>query len=101
MPFDQLKRREFITLLGGVATWPLGVRAQEGGQMCRVGVLSNVEESDPEAQSMIAALHQTLRELGWVDGRNIRFDHRWAAGNPARILISRVARFLGVKRSLM
>jgi putative tryptophan/tyrosine transport system substrate-binding protein len=48
-------------------------------------VLSNVDESDLEAQSMVTALHQTLRELGWVDGRNIRFDHRWAAGNASRV----------------
>jgi putative ABC transport system substrate-binding protein len=80
-----MRRREFMTLLGGAAAWPLMARAQQRGDVQRVGVLSNVEESDPEAQSMVAALHQTLGKLGWVDGRNIRIDHRWAASNPARI----------------
>jgi putative tryptophan/tyrosine transport system substrate-binding protein len=81
-----MRRREFISLIGGTATtWPLVARAQQPQPMRRVGVLFNAGESDPEVQSMVAALHQALRELGWVEGRNIRIDHRWAAGNPARI----------------
>ena len=81
-----MKRREFITLLGGAAAaWPLAARAQQGERVRRVGVLSNFAESDLEAQSMVEALHQTLQELGWVEGRNLRFDHRWAAGNSTRI----------------
>jgi putative tryptophan/tyrosine transport system substrate-binding protein len=81
-----MKRREFITLLSGAAaTWPLAARAQQGERVRRVGVLSNFAESDLEAQSMVEALHQTLQELGWVEGRNLRFDHRWAAGNSTRI----------------
>ena len=80
-----MRRRDIITLIGGAAVWPLAVRAQQPEGVRRVGVLSNTGESDLEAQSMVAALHQTLRELGWVEGRNIRFDHRWAAGNPTRI----------------
>ena len=81
-----MRRRGFILgLVGGVVAWPLAARAQQGSHVGRVGVLSNIGESDPEAQSMVAALHQTLGELGWVDGRNLRIDHRWAAGNPARI----------------
>src|SRR5215468_6594528 len=79
-----IQRREFITLLGGAATWPLAARAQQGERVRRVGVLSNFAESDLEAQSMVEALHQTLQELGWVEGRNLRIDHRWAAGNPIR-----------------
>ena len=75
-----MKRREFITLLGGVAAWPLAARAQQGGEMRRVGVLSNISGSDPEAQSMAAALHRGLRELGWVDGRTLRSI---TAGAPA------------------
>ena len=67
-----MKRREFITLLGGTAAaWPLAVRAQQPEQMRRIGVLSSIGESDLEAQSMVAALHKALRELGWVDGSNI------------------------------
>src|SRR5262249_41724691 len=81
-----MRRREFISLLcGATVAWPIAARAQQAEQMRRVGVLSNAEESDPEAQSMVAALHQSLGELGWVDGRNIQIDHRWAASNPARI----------------
>ena len=80
-----MRRRDVITLIGGAAAWPLAARAQQPERVRRVGVLSNAGESDLEAQSMVAALHQTLRELGWVEGRNIRFDHRWAAGNSTRL----------------
>ena len=78
------RRREFITFLGGAAVWPLAARAQLADQVWRIGVLSNIGESDPEAQSMATALHEGLRELGWVNGRNLQVDHRWAAGNPER-----------------
>jgi ABC transporter substrate binding protein len=80
-------RRDFITLLGGGAAvaWPRAARGQQAERMRRVGVLSNFAESDPEAQSMVDALHQTLQELGWVEGRNLRIDRRWAAGNPTRL----------------
>src|SRR5262245_10047644 len=79
-------RREFMALLSGVtAAWPLLARAQQGEQMRRLGVLSNIGESDMEAQSMAAALHRGLRGLGWVNGRNLQVDHRWGAGNPERI----------------
>jgi putative tryptophan/tyrosine transport system substrate-binding protein len=79
-------RRQFITLLGGAAAaWPIAAQAQQGGEMRRLGVLSNIGESDPEAQSMAAALHRGLRELGWVNGRNLQVDHRWGAGNPERV----------------
>jgi ABC-type uncharacterized transport system substrate-binding protein len=80
-----MRRRTFITLLGGAATWPVAARAQQGDQMRRLGVLSNIGESDMEAQSMAAALHRGLRGLGWVNGRNLQVDHRWGAGNPERI----------------
>jgi putative ABC transport system substrate-binding protein len=79
-----VKRREFIALLGGAAAWPLAARAQPADHARRVGVLANVGESDPEAQTMMAALHQALGQLGWVDGRNLRIDHRWGAGNAGR-----------------
>src|SRR5262245_35308647 len=80
-----MKRREFISLIAGAAAaWPLAARAQQTERVRRVGVLSNFAESDLEAQSMVEALHQTLQELGWVEGRNLRFDHRWAAGNSTR-----------------
>jgi putative ABC transport system substrate-binding protein len=81
-----MKRREFILALGGAAAGlPLIARAQQADQVRRIGVLSNIGESDPEAQLMATALHEGLRELGWVNGRNLQVDHRWAAGNPERI----------------
>jgi putative tryptophan/tyrosine transport system substrate-binding protein len=81
-----MKRREFITLLGGaVATWPIVARAQQPVQMRPIGFMSNVGESDLEAQSMVSALHKGLRELGWMNGRNLQIHHRWGAGNRERL----------------
>src|SRR6516165_3828401 len=74
-------RRQFITLLGGaVAAWPLAARAQQGERMRRIGVLMGWPESDPEARLERAAFVQELQKLGWLDGRNLRIDTRWA--NP-------------------
>ena len=82
MRFDQLKRREFITLLGGAATaWPFGLRAQQFNHMRRIGFLQAAwAESDPETQARIAAFRQGLEALGWTEGRNIRIDYRFAGG---------------------
>jgi len=78
MHLDQLKRREFITLLGGTAaTWPIAAWAQQGATK-RIGVLMGWDENDPEAQFNLAAFVQGLQQLGWVDGRNVRIDYRWA-----------------------
>ena len=77
MQFARLKRREFITLLGGAAAWPLAAHAQQTGTMRRIGVLMNLTPGDPEAQTRIAALMQGLQELGWGLGRNLRVDYRW------------------------
>ena len=79
-----MKRREFITLLGGaaVAGLPLAARAQQGAPMRRVGVLMPYPEGDAEGQASVAALQRGLQDLGWTEGRNIRFDIRWAGGNP-------------------
>ena len=75
-----MRRREFITVLGGVAAgWPLAARGQQGERMRRIGVLIAFAESDHEAQSWVAALREELRKLGWTDGRNIEIDTRWAA----------------------
>ena len=76
-----MKRREFITLLGGAATWPLAAEAQQAGGMRRVGVLMNARADDPEMQARMAAFHQGLQEAGWVVGRNVRVDARWSAGD--------------------
>ena len=84
MQFGQLKRRQFITLLGGAAAWPLAARAQQADRMRRVGVLMNVAADDPEGQARITAFAQGLQELGWVIGRNVRIDYRWGAMDADR-----------------
>ena len=82
MQFDQLKRREFITLLGGAAAaWPLAARAQQPERMRRIGVLMSLAAGDPVAHREIMALQQGLQELGWTDGRNMKIEYRWAAGD--------------------
>jgi putative ABC transport system substrate-binding protein len=79
-------RRQFITLLGGAAVmWPLSVRAQQGEQMRRIGVLMNLASDDAEGQARLAAFHQGLQQLGWTVGRNVQIDYRWGAGNADRI----------------
>ena len=79
----KLKRREFITLLGGTVAIPLAARAQQpADQMRRIGVLTVFSKDDPEGQRRIAALLQRLQELGWADGRNVRIEFRWAGGDP-------------------
>ena len=80
-----MRRRDFITLLGGAATaWPLAARAQQSGRVRRVGVLMGLTQSDPEGQSRIAAFRKTLQGLGWTEGRDLRTDYYWAAGDIDR-----------------
>jgi putative tryptophan/tyrosine transport system substrate-binding protein len=76
-----LKRREFITLLGGATTWPLVARAQQGKRMRRVGALMPLVASDPQVQARYAAFLQGLQQLGWTVGNNVQIDSRWSAGN--------------------
>jgi putative ABC transport system substrate-binding protein len=76
-----MRRREFITLLGGAATWPLTARAQRGERMRRIGVFIPSAADDPIALSRVTALSQGLQQLGWTDGRNARIDFRFGAGN--------------------
>jgi putative tryptophan/tyrosine transport system substrate-binding protein len=86
MQFDRIRRREFITLLGGgVAAWPLAARAQQPERMRRIGVLMNLGESTPDGQARFAAFLQGLQQLGWTDGRNVRLDVRWGADDADRI----------------
>src|SRR6516225_3900664 len=88
-----MKRREFITLLGGsAAAWPLTARAQQPNPMRRVAVLQTLAESDLEGQSWVNALKQGLAAVGWTDGLNIRLDVRWAGGEAN--LIQRFAKEL-------
>ena len=76
-----MRRREFITLLGGaMAFWPLAARAQQTDRVRRVGVLMGYGEADPEAEALLSEFTQGLSELGWTDGRNLRMDVRWAPG---------------------
>src|SRR5215813_4647409 len=72
-----MRRRGFITLLGGAATWPLVAHAQQGERTRRIGVLSHLSENDPTGQEFVAAFRQRLQELGWVAGRNAGIDIRW------------------------
>ena len=81
-----MRRREFITLVGSAAAaWPLAARAQQLAGMRRVGVLINLSENDLEAQRLITAFRERLAELGWIDGRNLRIDYRWASGDVDRV----------------
>jgi putative ABC transport system substrate-binding protein len=79
-----MKRREFITLLGGAAAWPLAARAQQREPVRRIGILMNLAADDPEGQARVAAFTQGLQETGWAIGRNARIDIRWAAGDVER-----------------
>jgi putative ABC transport system substrate-binding protein len=73
-----MRRRDFITLVGGAATWPLAARAQQPERMRRIGVLITLAADDPEAQARIGAFLQGMQEFGWTLGRNVRIDYRWA-----------------------
>jgi putative tryptophan/tyrosine transport system substrate-binding protein len=80
-----MKRREFISFVGGAAVaWPLAVRAQELGRVRKIGVLFAFFDSDPESQSRIAAFQQELENLGWRAGQNIQIEYRWANGDAER-----------------
>jgi DNA-binding LacI/PurR family transcriptional regulator len=78
-----MRRRQFITLLGGAATtWPLAARAQQGERMRRVGVLSPFAADDAEGQARLTAFAQALQQAGWTLGQNLRLDYRWGDGRP-------------------
>jgi putative ABC transport system substrate-binding protein len=81
-----MKRRDFITLVGGAAVaWPLAARAQQPERTRRLGILMAIAENDPEGQQRVAAFVQGLRELGWTEGANIHIDYRWAGADVGRI----------------
>jgi putative tryptophan/tyrosine transport system substrate-binding protein len=80
-----VKRRDFITLVGGAAAWPLAARAQQPERMRRIGVLSILTANDPGGRAYLAAFQQELQQLGWTDGRNMRIDYRQAAGDAERV----------------
>jgi putative ABC transport system substrate-binding protein len=80
-----MHRRDFITLLGGAASWPVAARAQQRERMRRIGVLSFLEEIDQISEAQITALREELARLGWVEGRNLRIDLRFSGGVSDRI----------------
>jgi len=75
-------RREFITVLGSAAAWPLAARAQQREWMRRIGVLSVTRETDPETPLRVTAFRQALNKLGWSEGRNVVIDFRWGVRDP-------------------
>ena len=87
-----MRRREFISLLGAAATWPLGARAQP--RMRRIGVLIGLGANDPEAKSRVAALEDGLQQAGWIKGRNLQIEYRWA--DDANVLRSHAAELVGM-----
>src|SRR6187200_1688854 len=78
-----MKRREFISLVGGAAAWPLTARAQQGERTRRIGVLMSRAAADPEGQAQVALFGQTLQSLGWTAGRNVQIAIRWGAADVA------------------
>ena len=91
-----MKRREFITLLGGAAVaWPLSARAQHTDRMRRIGILIGLAESDLEAQARVAAFREELRKSGWTEERNVRIDYRWP-GDDADLLRSDAKQLVGL-----
>jgi ABC-type uncharacterized transport system substrate-binding protein len=81
---SDMRRRGFITLLGGAAAWPLAARAQQAERVRRIGVLMTQAEDDPEGQTRLLALAQGLQESGWTIGRNVQIDTRWGEGDAER-----------------
>jgi len=79
-----MRRREFIGLGGSVAAWPLAARAQQPSQTRRIGMLTGFASDDPGGQARLTAFAQGLQQLGWTDGRNVRIEARWGAGDAER-----------------
>src|SRR3974390_1729500 len=87
-----MKRRDFITLVGGSAVaWPLALRAQQSGQMRRIGVLMPFAKDNPDAQARITAFLQALQTLGWTEGRNLQIEYRWGSGDLQKAAAELVA----------
>jgi putative ABC transport system substrate-binding protein len=100
MQFTHLRRREFITLLGGAATigstaFPLAARAQQPDRVRRIAVLMSIAENDPESHARVAAFRQGLQQLGWTEGRNVGIEFRWA-GADSNLLAADAAELIGL-----
>jgi putative tryptophan/tyrosine transport system substrate-binding protein len=95
-----MRRREFMALLGGAAAaWPLAARAQQADQVRRIGVLMGIAD-DSEGRARVQAFEDRLRDLGWVPGRNLQIDYRWAAGDIDRIR-AHAQELVGLKPEVM
>jgi putative ABC transport system substrate-binding protein len=81
-----IRRREFIAGLG-TAAWPLAARGRHTDRVRRIGVLLSIDETDPQGKARLSAFVQEFAKLGWTEGRNMRMDVRWAAGNVDRLRI--------------
>ena len=77
-----MNRRAFISLLAGAAAWPRAAHTQQSERVRRIGALLGVPPENVEFKSALAAFMQVLEQSGWIEGRNARFEVRWAAGNP-------------------
>src|SRR3974377_2229779 len=90
-----MRRREFITLLGGAAVWPLSVWAQQPNRTRRVGVLLGIVESDPETNARLKAFRLGMRDLGWIEGRNVQIEYRFA-GSDLKTIRKYVTELVGL-----
>jgi putative ABC transport system substrate-binding protein len=84
MQFDRLRRREFVTLLGGVATWPLAARAQQSGTMRRIGFLGPTQRTNATSMNY-RVCHELFRDYGSIEGATVSIDYRWAEGRSDRL----------------
>jgi putative ABC transport system substrate-binding protein len=94
-------RREFITLLGGAAAWPLAARAAQAGRIWRIGVLMAHADSDPEFQAFVVAFREGLQKLGWAEGRDIRIDTRWGALDDPEVRLRSANELLALQPDLI
>jgi putative tryptophan/tyrosine transport system substrate-binding protein len=76
-----MRRREFLGTIGGALAWPIAANAQQGARIRKIGALMGYPEGDPQAQANVIALRQGLQSLGWIEGRNVQIDYRWAGGD--------------------
>jgi putative ABC transport system substrate-binding protein len=96
-----MRRREFFKVLGGVAVWPIMVRAQQTERMHRIGVLMAQAETDPEYRDYLAAFWEELHKLGWTEGRNIQVDTRWGALDDAEVRLRSANELIALQPDLI
>jgi putative ABC transport system substrate-binding protein len=96
-----MRRREFITLIGGAAAWPLAARAQQPDRMRRIGVLMGNAESDSDARAWYAAFREGLQKLGWTEGRNTKIDTRWATPDDPESMLRLAKELVALQPDLL